>query len=174
MNKQLWDKCVGFHGHECPGLAIGFKACEAALESMNIQFSTDEEMVCVVENDGCAVDAIQVITGCSLGKGNLICRNTGKQAFSFFNRATGQSVRLVLKPFEGKMDREQRRQYLLDAPASEIFELKTPHYAVPEKAKIFQTIVCEQCGEGAAEPKIRLQDGRKVCCDCFIDYGRGW
>lgn len=39
----------------------------------------DEEMVAIVENDSCAVDAIQVLTGCTLGKGNLIFRDYGKQ-----------------------------------------------------------------------------------------------
>mgnify|MGYP000912035627 CR=1 FL=1 len=36
MNQELWKKCVEFHGHECPGLAIGFRACEAAMEIMDM------------------------------------------------------------------------------------------------------------------------------------------
>ncbi len=24
--EELWKKAIEFHGHECPGLAIGFKA----------------------------------------------------------------------------------------------------------------------------------------------------
>ena len=174
MNKQEWEKCVEFHGHECPGLAIGFKACEAAREKLNSTFSQDEEVVCVTENDACGVDAIQVITGCSIGKGNLLYRGTGKHAYSFFNRSTGESVRLVLKPFKGEMDRQERQGYLLEAPASEIFEYKTPGYNIPEQARIFTTIICEQCGEGAPEHKIRLQEGKKVCLDCFSEYNRGW
>jgi formylmethanofuran dehydrogenase subunit E len=59
MNKELWDKAVAFHGHECPGLAIGFKACEAAAEKIGIGVSDDEEIVCITENDACGVDAIQ-------------------------------------------------------------------------------------------------------------------
>ena len=89
MNKELWEKAVKFHGHECPGLAIGVKVCEAAMEKMGIGKSEDEEIVCVTENDACGVDAIQVLLGCSIGKGNLIYKDTGKQAFSFFNRKTG-------------------------------------------------------------------------------------
>lgn len=174
MDKQQWDKCVEFHGHECPGLAIGFKACEAVMEKLGITFSQDEEVVCVTENDACGVDAIQVITGCSMGKGNLIYRSTGKQAYSFFNRTTGESIRLVLKPFKGEMDRQERKAYLLDTPACEVFEFKKPTYSVPEKARLFTTVICEQCGEGSPEHKIRLQDGKKVCQDCFEEYSRGW
>ena len=54
-------------------------------------------MVCISENDACGVDAIQVLLGCSVGKGNLLFHMRGKQAFSFYNRKTGKSVRLVLK-----------------------------------------------------------------------------
>ena len=86
MDKELWNRCVEFHGHQCPGLAIGYKVCEAARVTMGITFSYDEEIVCVTENDACGVDAVQVITGCSMGKGNLLYRGTGKQAFTFFKR----------------------------------------------------------------------------------------
>jgi formylmethanofuran dehydrogenase subunit E len=83
MNKELWERCVEFHGHECPGLAMGFKDCEAAMEKMGLTFSKDEEVVCVTENDACGVDAVQVITGCTFGKGNLLYKGTGKMASVF-------------------------------------------------------------------------------------------
>ncbi|XCH79168.1 MAG: FmdE family protein [Candidatus Dehalobacter alkaniphilus] len=169
-----WEKAVEFHGHSCPGLAIGYKAAVAAQEKMGIRFSSDEEIVCVTENDACGVDAIQVLTGCSMGKGNLIYRGTGKMAFSFFNRKSGESLRLVLKAFEGEMTREERQAYILKAPAEEVFDFKKPGFALPETARLFDSIVCESCGENAPEHKMRLQDGKKVCLDCYIDYGRGW
>ena len=81
--QQLWDKCVAFHGHACGGLTIGFKAALYAMELLNAGFSDDEQLVCISENDACGVDAIQVILGCSIGKGNLLFHMTGKQAFSF-------------------------------------------------------------------------------------------
>jgi formylmethanofuran dehydrogenase subunit E len=174
MDQELWQKCVAFHGHECPGLAIGFKACEAVREKMKLEFSFDEEIVCVTENDACGVDAIQVITGCSLGKGNLIYRGTGKQAFSFFNRNNGASVRLVLKSFPREMSREERQAYLLKTPGGELFDWKKPGFELPQKARLFTTVICEKCGEGAPEHKMRLSNGQKVCLDCFVDYSRGW
>ena len=92
MNKELWKKAVEFHGHECPGLAIGVKACEAAMVKLGINKTEDEDIVCVTENDACGVDAIQSILGCSIGKGNLIYRGTGKQAFSFFDRRNNKRL----------------------------------------------------------------------------------
>ncbi|MCG9969139.1 FmdE family protein [Pelotomaculum terephthalicicum JT] len=174
MNKKLWEKSVAFHGHECPGLAIGFKACEAAMEKMGIAFSKDEEIVCVTENDACGVDAIQVITGCTLGKGNLLYKGTGKMAFSFFSRSDGNSLRMIAKPFNDEMDRRQRQEYILNSPADEIFNFNKPNFNLPETARMFATVVCEHCGEGVPEHKIRMNDGKKVCLDCFKDYSRGW
>ena len=84
--KTAWQRCVDFHGHSCPGLAIGYRAVEAVIQLFGYVRSADEEIVCVTENDACGVDAIQVLTGCSFGKGNLIYRDRGKQAFSFLNR----------------------------------------------------------------------------------------
>lgn len=172
MDKLLWEKVVEFHGHECPGLAIGFKACEAAVEKMGITFSQDEEIVCVTENDACGVDAVQVITGCTFGKGNLIYKNIGKMAFSFFNRKTDESIRIVIKQFNKDMNKKERQEYLLNSSVEEIFDFKKPTYKLPERARIFTTVVCEDCKEGAPEHKIRLQEGKRVCLDCFKDYSR--
>ena len=169
-----WRKAVDFHGHECPGLAIGVRVVEAARVKMGITFAQDEEIVCVTENDACGVDAVQVLTGCSLGKGNLIYRGTGKQAFTFFKRQTGEGLRIVLKPFGVEMERDQRQAYLLNADLEEIFDFKQPHFSLPPTARIFATQVCASCGEGVPEHKARLQAGKPVCLDCFQSYERGW
>ncbi len=112
MNQELWKICVEFHGHECPGLAIGFRACEIAMEKLNLKFSKDEEIVCVTENDACGVDAVQVITGCTMGKGNLIYRGTGKMAFSFFDRKNNRNIRLIYKGLKIFSDRKEKQQLL--------------------------------------------------------------
>lgn len=169
-----WERCVEFHGHECPGLAMGVKACEAAMEKLGLKFSKDEEIVCVTENDACGVDAIQVLTGCTFGKGNLIYKGTGKMAFSFFNRSNGESLRMIVKPSNREMDRKQRQEFILNAPIDEVFAFSKPKFELPEKARLFTTVLCEKCGEGAPEHKIRMNDGKKVCLDCFKDYSRGW
>ena len=134
--------------------------------------SEDEEIVCVAENDSCSVDAVQSILGCSIGKGNLIFRMRGKQAFSFFNRKNGETVRLVLKPLPKMESRELKQNFILDAPLEEIFEIKKPGYPLPEAARLFPSIDCEVCGESTAEPYIRIENGKKVCLDCFHEYFR--
>ncbi|NLM46083.1 MAG: formylmethanofuran dehydrogenase [Firmicutes bacterium] len=175
MTKKLWEKAVAFHGHECPGLAIGVRICEAAMEKMRIGLSADEEIVCVTENDACGVDAIQALLSCTVGKGNLLFRGTGKQAFSFFNRKTGEKLRIYLKAGRNQeVERAQWQEYLLNAPLGELFAFSAPKYDPPAKARIFPTIICELCGEGASENKMHLRDGKIVCADCFESYSRGW
>ena len=84
---------MDFHGHWCPGLAIGLRAGEYVIN--NLGRADDEEVVALVETDMCAVDAIQVLTNCTFGKGNLKFRDHGKLAFTFFRRKDGKGVRLV-------------------------------------------------------------------------------
>lgn len=102
LTQEHLDKAAAFHGHICPGMLIGFKAVEGAIAQLGLNDealpAVDEEIVAVVENDACGVDAVQVLLGCTYGKSNLIARIRGKMAFSFFSRDTGKSVRLVLKP----------------------------------------------------------------------------
>lgn len=175
MNKKLWNKAVAFHGHECPGLAIGYRAYEAACKKMGIGVSDDEQIVCVTENDACGVDAIQALLSCTIGKGNLIYRDTGKQAFSFFNRSNGKKLRVCLKPGKNEdMDHTQWRVYLLNASIDEIFTFSEPKFEIPEASRLFKTLVCEICGEEAIEDKMHIQDGKMVCTDCFRGYNRGW
>lgn len=174
MNREYWDKARAFHGHECPGLAIGVKVCEAVVEKMGVDPAFDEELVCIAENDACGVDAVQALMGCTVGKGNLIYRGTGKQAFTFVRRADGRAMRFYLKSRGDGMTRERYQAYLLSASTDELFRCQDVAIAPPELARKFPSVPCAQCGESAAEHRMRLQDGKPVCLDCFRDYGRGW
>ena len=68
-------EAIAFHGHWCPGLATGIRVAELALRE--IGRAGDEDIVAVAESDTCAVDAIQVLTGCTVGKGNLVLLGIG-------------------------------------------------------------------------------------------------
>lgn len=170
--KELWEKAAAFHGHVCPGLTIGYKAALYAIDLLNLTFSKDEQVVCVNENDACGVDAIQVILGCSIGKGNLLFHMRGKQAFSFYNRKTGKSVRLVLKPDPKAMTREESFQYYQSCDPSQMFDVKQTTIQLPEKARLFDSYVCECCGESTGANWIRLAGGKKLCLDCYESYDR--
>lgn len=167
-----WEKCVEFHGHECGGLTIGYKAAQYAMELLELKFSEDEQVSCISENDACGVDAIQVLLGCSVGKGNLLFHMRGKQAFSFYNRSTGKSVRLSLKKRPEGMTKEEVFAFYQNSEPKEIFDAMDTVLRLPEKARLFDSYTCECCNESTGANWIRISQGRKVCLDCFLSYDR--
>lgn len=169
---KTWQDCVAFHGHECGGLTIGYKASLYAIQLLHLEFSADEQVVCITENDACGVDAIQVMLGCSIGKGNLLFHMQGKQAFSFYNRKTGKSVRLVLKPKPEGMTKEASFAYYQGCKPEEMFDVKETAIQLPEKARLFDSYLCECCGESTGANWIRLAGGKKLCLDCYESYDR--
>lgn len=171
-NQELWSKCVSFHGHECGGLTIGYKAALYAIELLELTFSKDEEIVCISENDACGNDAIQVILGCSIGKGNLMFHINGKQAFSFYNRTNNKSIRLVLKPRDKTMTKEESFKYFQELALKDMFEVKETKIVLPIKAKLFESYQCSICKEETGSNWIRIKNGQPVCLDCYENYNR--
>ena len=169
---KTWKDCVAFHGHECGGLTIGYKASLYAIELLKLEFSADEQVVCISENDACGVDAVQVMLGCSIGKGNLLFHMRGKQAFSFYNRKTGASVRLVLKPKPEGMTREKSFAYYQSCEPKDMFDVKDAVIQLPEKARLFDSYICDCCGEVTGANWIRLAGDKKLCRDCYESYDR--
>ncbi len=165
-----------FHGHMCPGLAIGYRATKEAMERMGIDRSGDEELVCVVENDSCSVDAVQFLAGCTFGKGNLIFRDYGKQVFTFASRyRPGKAVRASLKPgafvpagedVDPTRRREQAIERLVKAPIQEIFIVDEIDFELPPEAVICPSVPCEDCGEPTMQTKLVEVGGRRLCRPC--------
>ncbi len=181
---------IDFHGHMCPGVAYGFRVAETALKRLR-ERARDEEIVAVVENDSCAVDAIQVMTGCTFGKGNLIFKDYGKQVYTFFSRETGKGFRISLdyNREETQEERDVWQKYgegdrtasvvnalqeikrkkveeILKAPAEKLFSLDPVTVPAPPKARIYPSVRCVRCGEKVMEPRTREIDGRDCCIPC--------
>ena len=53
-----------------------------------------------------------------------------------------------------------------------MFDVKETKIALPESARIFDSYVCECCGETAGANWIRIQGGKKLCIDCYQAYDR--
>jgi len=185
------ERIVEFHGHMCPGLAFGIRAAEAALAEMGAH-SQDEEVVAVVETDMCAVDAIQFMTGCTFGKGNLVHRDYGKNAYTFFRRSDGRAVRIsgrsaassppadpelmgrvqagTATPQERQelmVGAQQWSEQLLSAPLEELYEVREVNAEPPGRARIHTSIQCDDCGEATMETRLHLLQGRRLCTLCF-------
>jgi formylmethanofuran dehydrogenase subunit E len=185
-------RCVQFHGHTCPGLAIGFKAAITLMERLGVKKAPDEELLAIVETDACGADAIQVMTGCTFGKGNFIFRNYGKHAFSVMDRGKRKGVRVCLLPdvFESdpeylslskKVQRdgasaeetEQFRQLqqdrvrkILETDPESLFKIEEISTDIPAKARIMESGICDLCGELTKVDLLRNRNGKRVCIPC--------
>ena len=177
-----------FHGHVCPGLAMGYRVAKYVRE--HYPRSEDEELVCIAENKSCSVDAVQFLLGCTAGKGNLIVVDNGKQAFTFYSRDKSRAMRdyfqgdvfgrmdaLRLKASAGELSPGERkemdalRSQVIDAILSgrdeDLLAVKEVDIPAPDKAKIYPSLRCQQCGERFMEIKGRTAEGKVLCKDCF-------
>ena len=194
---KRYDDVIDFHGHSCPGLALGYRISQRALKELKNR-AEDEEIVAVVENNSCAVDAVQVMTGCTFGKGNLIFRDYGKHVYTFIRRPSGRSIRIAViweKPAETKEEKTYwdlyakgerskkvlefvhsrkaaRTRQILDAGDDELFAVTKGKSLLPPEAEIYESIRCAVCKEKVAEPKARSLDGLKLCVPCFEQKGK--
>jgi formylmethanofuran dehydrogenase subunit E len=193
LSGEDFKKCADFHGHICPGLSIGYRASKAGLEWLKENRSEDEEIVAIVETDACCADAVQVLTGCTFGKGNFIYKDHGKNVFTFLSRDSGKGVRVALKDgtmrltdehFEliGKIrnetaSEEERKRFqeihlqkscdVLEKPLEELFSIRETTVQLPEKAQIQPSKPCDRCGEPAMASKLKEKNGLYVCGDCL-------
>lgn len=186
------QKTIDFHGHFCPGLAIGIRAAELALERFD--HSRDQDLVCMTETDMCGVDAIQFLTGCTMGKGNLVLKDHGKMAFSFFHRPTSRGFRAVLRPEARAMHSEEMARLMASSSAGEatekekerlsklrslvqdrymtldleeLFDVEEETAPPPRPPRILETLSCDACGEAVMESRTRRFSGRTLCIPCF-------
>lgn len=159
---------IDFHGHLCPGLALGYRAARACIKRIHALRSRDEELIAVVENNSCGVDAIQYMTGCTFGKGNLFFRDYGKHVYTLAMRPDGVGVRVSLKcdVFQEE-DRDKRTEQILCARENEIFDIRDVIIALPDEARIHNSVPCSNCNEPVMETRTRDKDGKLYCIPCF-------
>lgn len=168
------DELVDFHGHLCPGLAIGYRATIAGLERLEGGRARDEEMIAIVENDSCSVDAVQFLAGATFGKGNLIFRDWGKQVFTFARRDGRKAVRVALKGAvleaepqdSGEDSKRKKTEFILNAPIEELFDIRESSIELPPMAQIHRSVICDNCEEPAMDTRIVEKEGRSYCMDC--------
>lgn len=185
--------CIAFHGHLCPGLVYGYLVAKQAIQLLGLHRSRDEEVVAVSENDTCAVDALQVLLGTTAGKGNLIIKDYGKNAFTVINRSDKRAFRFSRKAYykyEGEHQEEfgrletavaagdttakQRiRQKLLKSldllskPLDAVFSTTEVKLPEPPYAPLAPSKACAQCGEMTMSTKmVDTNNGRHLCIPC--------
>lgn len=184
-----------FHGHKCPAMPNGLRVGSAAMNALGVERTGDSALHAILDlaDNHCATcfaDGIQVITGCTFGKGNIEKTNKGKWALTLIDKKTNRAVRVT--PTAEAMLANKKTEFFKDyrekgvpptqvpdtvveplvvkvmnAPAemimkaSEVFE-----YQWKQPAHSFNSFVCEECGEMTVMEYGRIKGDKKVCIDC--------
>lgn len=122
IDKELWKKCAEFHGHECPGLTIGYRASLYAAELLGVEASPESGVTCVAETNKCPVDAVKVILGCTEENGRLSFNLTGEMALTF-TAPNGKSARLELTDLGHDLPKAEKFTLFHEAPAQDMFKV---------------------------------------------------
>jgi formylmethanofuran dehydrogenase subunit E len=191
---------LAFHGHKCPAMPLGLRAGAAAMNRLGVERAPDGQLAALIElGEGhcgtCFADGVQVITGCTFGKGNIRKLDYGKWAVTLIDKKTGRSVRVSVKAetMAGNKKTEFMQNYrqkgvpasqvpaevvdpliakVLAAPEERLFAVgEVVNHPWTEPVPSFESFVCERCGEMVAEPYGRLRQGKMVCVPCQTKTG---
>jgi formylmethanofuran dehydrogenase subunit E len=179
---ELLDESVKIHRHLCPGQVLGVRLSMLGLKMIGIEDPKGQnrkDFIVFVEIDRCATDAIQSVTGCSLGKRSLKFLDYGKMAATFLNQKTGKAFRILAKE-ESKHkaknyfpDIENKYECQLEAykimPDEELFEWEEVRVDVPAEdmpGRPIRRIQCEKCGEHVQDKRDVEIDGKLFCKAC--------
>lgn len=185
-----------FHGHKCPAMPMGLRVGAAAMNALGVERAKDGQLIALIElgEDHCATcfaDGIQVITGCTFGKGNIKKLHHGKWGVTLIDRATGNAVRVVpkaeamMKNKSSEFMQNYRKkgipasqvpehvvepliEMVMNAPDEQILSIGKIHkQEVPPKKESFEGFVCDICGEMTVEGYGRPLGEKKVCHPCY-------
>lgn len=180
--EKLLDISTKIHGHICPGQVLGVRLSMLGLKAIGIDDPKGKDrknLYVIVEIDRCATDAIQSVTGCSIGKRTLFLQDNGIMAATFVNLSSGKAVRVVAleesrelsKKYCGHIVDKHQRQ--LEAykimPENELFRLDHVEVDIPREnlpGKPMRRVQCERCGDWVQDSRDIEVQGKTLCRNC--------
>jgi len=195
--KEFLEAGQVFHGHKCPAMPMGLRVGAAAMNKLGVERAKDGQLLALVElGDAhcatCFADGVQMITGCTFGKGNIKKLHYGKWGVTLVDTTTGRAVRVtpkaeaMLANKKTEFFTEYRMKHIpaskvpaevveplveevMGAPAEMLLNIgEIFDYEVPPKVESFSGFVCDMCGEMVVEGYGRpLDDDKKVCQPCY-------
>ncbi len=181
--EKLLEESVRVHGHLCPGQVLGVRMALYGLDLIGIKDpkgADRKKLYLFVEIDRCATDALQSVTGCSLGKRTMRFVDYGKMAATFVNLATGRAVRVVAREEARERardycpeDTEDKYRCQLEAyrvmPDEELFYHQWVRVQIPPEdmpGRPLSRLLCETCGEYVQDRREVRKNGRVQCRAC--------
>jgi len=178
----LLDISTKIHGHICAGQVIGVRMSMLALELIGIddpKGGDRKKLYVLVEIDRCATDAIQSVTGCSLGKRSMRWVDFGIMAATFVNLETGKAVRITAreesrelsKKYCPKIENKYQRQLAAYKvmPQEELFAIQEVRVDLPEcdmPGRPMRRVQCAQCGDWVQDCREVEENGKILCRAC--------
>ncbi len=166
-------------GHACAGLVLGTRLALLGCELLGIETpDTTKRLMVAAETDRCAVDAIQVVTGCRPGKRTLRLLDYGKLAATFFDEWTGTAVRVAARgDLRGRAEAlaltpdrlEAQRLAYVAMPVADLFEWRASDFA-PDQFDLpgppRRRVNCVTCGEEVSDGRDVRTDAGPRCRPC--------
>lgn len=178
--EELLKESSASHGHHCAGLVLGVRMAMAGCREVGIDEPRGcKKLVVFVEIDRCATDAVQAVTGCSLGKRTLKFLDYGKMAATFFNTETQKAVRVLAKDDARSLaplyapdaanPREVQKQAYRVMPEEALFVVQPVALWVPAQelpGYRGPRLQCAKCGEAINFHREVEASGRRLCIPC--------
>lgn len=98
VEKSPWELVTEFHGHTCPGIALGYRIAQLALREMGIRPTPDSECLVKAYIQTCAVDAFQVLNRATIGRRALIIEELHKHVYQFHFTGTQEIFQFTIHP----------------------------------------------------------------------------
>jgi formylmethanofuran dehydrogenase subunit E len=177
---DLLSESSAIHGHHCAGQILGVRMAMLGCREVGIDEPRGcKKLIVYAEIDRCATDAVQAVTGCSLGKRTLKYHDYGKMAVSFLNTETGRAVRVLAKDDARNLVplyvqdsanlRDAQKQAYRIMPEEALFAVKPVTIEViPQEMPGYRgkRVECAQCGEGINFNREVERGGRVLCIPC--------
>jgi len=171
----LLRKAKEFHGEICAGIVLGTRMTIIGMRELGMNpHEKNRNLIIYVEIDRCIADAIQAITGCSLGHRTLKYRPYGKFAATYVDLKNGAAVRVTVlekKRTEktGKEAMKDAAKILLDTPESDLFRIRRVNLTIPDgdmPGMPKYRARCSRCNEMIVDNKEIIRDGTILCGNC--------
>ena len=138
--EELLDESTRIHGHICAGQVIGVRMCLLGLSLIGIddpKGSDRKKLYVIVEIDRCATDAIQSVTGCSLGKRSMKWLDYGVMAATFVNLETTIAFRITAL----EEARDSSKKYC--AEILNKYQRQLEAYKIMDEKELFHPLFCK-------------------------------
>ena len=170
----LFNKAKAFHGHVCPGIVLGTRLTIAGMRELGMNpLEPQHSLIVYLEIDRCGADAVQAITGCSLGHRSLKHKDFGKFAATFVDLRTKKAVRVAVdeknRAEHDKLERPDLIRVLGSCPEPEILKIEHVAIDVPEDdipGFPHGKAVCSSCGEQVMDNRHIMAGGKPLCKNC--------